>query len=272
MDENSLKKLLAGIPVPEIRYFSTIGSTNDEAIKWALNGAPDGSMVIADFQASGRGRMGRKWITQPGSSLAFSLVLHPSPRELKNFSLLSLLAGIALCQVMKNEYGLESMIKWPNDVLISSRKVCGILVESNWLGDQVQGVIIGIGINVLQGSVPSDENLLFPATSIEAEIGYSIEREKILASFMREFFNWRPQLGSKEFLSTYEKNLAFMHQQVVIVQPEQAPIQGSILGISSKGDLRLDAGNKEILLIKAGDVHVRPINPDQSPLQEENNV
>jgi BirA family biotin operon repressor/biotin-[acetyl-CoA-carboxylase] ligase len=272
MDETSLKKSLAGIPVSEIRYFPIIGSTNDEAIRWASEGAPDASMVIADYQTSGRGRMGRKWTTQPGSSLAFSMILHPSPRELDSITLFSPLAAIALCQVMTSEYKLESSVKWPNDVLINSRKVCGILVESNWLGDQVQGVIIGTGINILQGSVPSDENLLYPATSIEEEFHYPVEREKILSSFMNQFFYWRPQLGSKLFLDFYKEKLAFINQRVSIIQPGQENTHGIVLGISSSGDLLLKTGDEKVKHIKAGDLHLRPVPPDNSPLREETHV
>jgi len=272
MDETSLKQSLAGIPVPEIRYFSTISSTNDEAIRWAAEGALDASMVIADYQDSGRGRLGRKWITQPGTSLTFSLILHPSQKELENFSLFSLLAAIALCQVVSTEYGLESSIKWPNDVLIGIRKVCGILVESSWLGNQVQGVVIGTGINILQGSVPSSESLLYPATSIEGELGFPVERENILGSFMKAFFSWRPQLGSKEFINFYENRLAFKNKEVTIVQPGQESILGFVLGISPNGDLRLKTGEEKITYIKAGDVHLRPVSGDNTPLREENHV
>ena len=138
MDVNSLTSLLSELPVPQIRYFETIGSTNDEALAWIQAGSQDGCLVIADQQTQGRGRLNRRWITHPGAALAFSLILQPTAGEIDRLEFFSPLGALAICQAMEELYGLNPQIKWPNDVLLQGRKIAGILVETAWLGDRLQ--------------------------------------------------------------------------------------------------------------------------------------
>ncbi|MEN4100610.1 MAG: biotin--[acetyl-CoA-carboxylase] ligase, partial [Anaerolineaceae bacterium] len=118
---------LAGLPVSELRYFDSIGSTNDEALRWAEQGAPDAALVVADTQTAGRGRMDRRWVTRPGVALAFSLALRPTPVEASALGLFSPLGALAVAAALRENYGLLAEVKWPNDVLLERRKCCGIL-------------------------------------------------------------------------------------------------------------------------------------------------
>src|SRR5688572_12632522 len=132
MDEKTLRKTLSDLPLREFRYFAQTGSTNDVALAWASDGAPDLALIYADEQTTGRGRMGRKWFTPPGAALACSLILRPKGRESENIGLFSGLGALALVRALK-KHGLSAQIKWPNDVLINGRKTAGILVETVWM-------------------------------------------------------------------------------------------------------------------------------------------
>src|SRR5512147_2453471 len=162
MNQIELKKALLKLPLGDVRYFDSIGSTNNEALAWAAGGARDMSLVIADEQTAGRGRLDRKWYTPKGTALAFSIVLRPTANERPHLPRLVGLAALAVAVSLRKQ-GLDARIKWPNDVLIQNHKVCGILIESVWSGEDVDCVVIGIGINILEGSVPPEERLQFPA-------------------------------------------------------------------------------------------------------------
>ena len=138
MDEKQLRKSLADLPLGGIRFFKQTGSTNDVALAWATEGAADLSLVVADEQTSGRGRLGRRWLTPPGTALALSLILHPKPTEYNYFSLFSGLGSLALTQIL-SERGLPAQVKWPNDVLIADRKTAGILVEAESIRTSLRG-------------------------------------------------------------------------------------------------------------------------------------
>ena len=162
MNEGRLRKALSSVPIGELRYFDSIGSTNDEALTWASQGATDLSMVIADEQTAGRGRSRRKWFTPPGSALAFSLILRPSKVELVFPTRITGLGALALTDALL-PIGLAPKIKWPNDILIKGRKVAGILVESVWSGDVLLASILGMGVNVLKASTPPKDGIGFPS-------------------------------------------------------------------------------------------------------------
>src|ERR1044071_5566375 len=161
MNQDELKKALSKLPLSDVKYFDSIGSTNNEALAWATNDAKDLALVIADEQTAGRGRLDRKWFTPRGTALAFSLILRPTAEEKPYLTRMVGLAALAVADALRTR-GLVAQIKWPNDVLLNGHKVTGILVESVWSGEEVDCLVIGIGINVLQSAVPSAELLQFP--------------------------------------------------------------------------------------------------------------
>jgi BirA family biotin operon repressor/biotin-[acetyl-CoA-carboxylase] ligase len=177
MDERTLRKTLSDILLGGLRTFEQIGSTNDVALAWAADGAPDLALVCAEEQTSGRGRGDRRWFTSPGTALAFSLVLRPLTCEEQSVPLFSGLGAVAVCEALEMR-GLHPEIKWPNDVLLNRRKVCGVLVEAVWMGDKVDCIVLGIGVNVKPEAIPPSDQLNFPATSIEAEMEKSVRSEE----------------------------------------------------------------------------------------------
>lgn len=260
MNLDELYSALQDLPIAEIRYFDVIGSTNDAALEWSTQQATDNLLVVADAQTAGRGRMNRKWMTYPGSSLAFSLVLHPTPKELEHFTLFSPLGALSIWSALSKYYNLTAEIKWPNDILINRKKTAGILVEARWKSDHLESVVLGIGINIAPESVPLTTENLFPATCIEAENQCPIDRIELLHSILVELFAWRPLIGSKLFLETWNNHLAFSGEWVRIDQPMGQPIIGQITGINSEGKLTLKTQTEEIKSVAVGDVHLRPSN------------
>jgi BirA family transcriptional regulator, biotin operon repressor / biotin---[acetyl-CoA-carboxylase] ligase len=252
MNIQSFKKL----PIGAIRYFDTIGSTNDEALAWAAQGAPNLSIVIADEQTAGRGRLDRKWFTPPRSAIACSVILHP--RDSANLSRTVGLAALSIADAC-SRLGLTPQIKWPNDILLNGKKTAGILIESAWTGDTVTALVIGMGINVLKESVPPAEDLKFPATSIETELGHVPDREDFLRTVLTSMVKRLPQMGTDDFIASWETQLAYKNQIVQILQAGDEMVQGRLLGLQTDGGLRLQGEHDSQLTIHFGDVSLRPL-------------
>ena len=158
-----------------LAWYEEVGSTNDIAMAAATSGAPEGCVVAADAQSSGRGRFGRSWASSPGAGLYVSVVLHPRRDAL---SLVTIAAGVALAEGIEAATGLRAGVKWPNDVYVGVRKLAGILAEA---GSSAAGehVIVGFGINLQPAALPAD--VASRATSIEGELGRSVDRGLVLA-------------------------------------------------------------------------------------------
>jgi BirA family transcriptional regulator, biotin operon repressor / biotin---[acetyl-CoA-carboxylase] ligase len=262
MNTITVTKSLAGLPIPELRYYNSINSTNNEALQWAEKGAPDGALVLADAQTAGRGRMDRRWVTHPGAALAFSLILRPTPAEAEALGLFSPLGALAVAAALAEGYDLPSQVKWPNDVLLNRRKVCGILVEAVWLGSQAQNVVIGIGVNVAPEAVPPDDQVIFPATSVEDALGKKVVRLDLLREVLEQLFAWRSRLGTPAFMQTWEDYLAFKEEWVEVQPPGKPGVAGKLVGLAPTGDLRLLSPAGEVITASAGDLRLRPNNDD----------
>jgi BirA family biotin operon repressor/biotin-[acetyl-CoA-carboxylase] ligase len=258
MNEHSLKKILSKLNIGDLRYFDSIGSTNDEALAWAAAGARDLSIVIADEQTQGRGRLNRKWFTPKGTALAFSLILRPTAHLRPHLSRTVGLAALSIAESCSG-LGLAPRIKWPNDILLSGKKTAGILIETVWTGHDVDSLVIGMGINVHKASVPPAELLQFPATSIEDELGKEAPaREEILFSILNAFIRWRERMTTDELIHAWEELLAFRGEQIQVQSGGETPITGELLGLESDGNLRLRDTHDKSVIIRFGDVSLRP--------------
>ena len=256
MNLASLKIALSKTTMGDLRFYERVGSTNDIALQWAQEkGVRDFSLVVANEQKAGRGRSGRHWETPPDCALAFSLLLLPKSDEAKNISRFTGLAALGVTSALEKQFSLHPKIKWPNDILLSGKKLAGILVETSWLGDQLQGIVIGIGINIYRAAVPPADRLQFPATSLEDEVGALIAREKILHDILDAIQEGRPGLGRAETVAAWTERLAFRSEQVEIRGGTGQVIRGRLLGINQDGSLRLDTHPS----IRFGDVHLRPM-------------
>jgi BirA family biotin operon repressor/biotin-[acetyl-CoA-carboxylase] ligase len=272
MDQPKLEAALADLPLGEIRYYDRIGSTNTAAAQWANAGAPDLSLVVADEQTAGRGRLDRSWFTPPGAALAFSLLTHlqaglasTTPPE-ASLPLLTALGAVAVSSALRQEYGLAAEIKWPNDVLLNRRKVAGVLAEIQWQGDRPINAVIGIGINVAPKSIPQETDLLYPATCVEALLGRSVDRWDLLHAVLKELLTWRSRLSSKEFLQTWDGHLAFKGQRIRVGVHDAARstlYEGIVDGLNPDGSLILRTRSGKITTVQSGELYLRPV--DKTP-------
>ncbi len=253
-----LEQALKGTPVSAFRFFPSIGSTNAEALAWASEGAADFSVVFAEEQTQGRGRFNRRWHTLPGTALAVSIILRPTPAETANLVLFSPLCGLAVADAVQQQTGLQPEVKWPNDVLVNRKKVCGILVESSWTGGQAGAVVLGIGLNTNRGSIPPPDDQRFPASSLEEELGAPIDRLQTLKLLLNALHAWRPRLGTPEFFHAWQQKLAFVGETVRIEHSEKSSIIGIEKGINAHGHLVLVTDSGKEVSFEIGDVHLRP--------------
>jgi BirA family biotin operon repressor/biotin-[acetyl-CoA-carboxylase] ligase len=268
MELFQLEQTLAGLPLGPLYYYQQTGSTNTQAARWAEAGAPDLTLVVADEQTAGRGRQGRRWLTPPGAALAFSLVLLPKAGTF-NLTHLTALGALAVVEALRDLCQLEAEIKWPNDVLLERRKVGGVLVEASWQGECLINAILGIGVNVARAAVPEGTELIYPATCVEANLGRTVDRQELLRAVLSHLLDWRPRLGSAEFLHAWEERLAFRNEWVRVLPGTsltQAPDfeEGQILGLEADGALRLCNRAGWTLIFRTGEVSLRPVEAPEA--------
>ncbi|TLU88536.1 MAG: biotin--[acetyl-CoA-carboxylase] ligase [Chlorobium sp.] len=243
------------------KYFSyhpEASSTNTLAKGLAQEGAPEGSLVVADSQSGGRGRMGRSWYSPPGVNLYFSFVLRPAVPSLR-VPQLTLLVAAAIHRALGSHVpGIQPKVKWPNDILIGGRKVCGVLCEMQSEPDLTHFVIVGVGINVNQ-SVFSPE-LRHLATSLANESGSSVSRAHLLADVLNHFeplFDEWLGTADLSFIVPYLEEHSFLLSRDVTVEQFRQSIRGTVNGIAPGGELKLVGADGRSILVSSGEAHLR---------------
>ena len=257
MTQESLSKALEGLPVGEICFFERVGSTNDCAFERAAAGAPDMSVITAFEQEKGRGRMQRQWVTVPGTSVPVTVIIRPDETEMGFLNLFSPLTGLAVREALRLGFGIRSLIKWPNDILLNRKKICGILCETQWEGPDLRALILGFGTNLLHGSAPDIADINYPASSVEDETGIIIRPAEWIRCFLEQLIRLRPLLGSPEFFALWESCLAYKDEQAVIVRPDGTSKTCTVRGIDHEGNLVTENadGSRESHL--AGEISLR---------------
>lgn len=225
-----------------LRSYASIDSTNTAAMRWANEDAPEGSVVVADYQTAGRGRQGRTWQAEAGQNLMFSMVLRP-PLPPPRLSLITLAASVAMAETVETfTTPLTNTIKWPNDVLLEGYKCCGMLLESTLGGPNQATVILGIGLNVNQSAFPSE--LAERATSLLLQTGRRTPRAALLADVLGRLEHYYDALGDDDGIAVRRAYTARLHglghPATLQLTRRAQPITGVILGISNTGALRLD--------------------------------
>ena len=240
---------------PKILRFESLPSTNTELARLASEGAEEGLSIVADEQTAGRGRLQRAWSSPKGAGLYFSILLRPAmPPD--HWPLITFMAVLAVGDALSEAAGVETDIKWPNDLLSGERKICGILAESI---DTPSGraVIVGIGINLTQAAFPVE--LADVATSVSQASGREAEREAIIAALLRALSRWYSLLnepsGREKIVATWSSRSSYAKGKLVRVSNGDEVWQGTTCGVEPDGALRLETSNGEMKLIRAGDVH-----------------
>lgn len=254
--ESILKKITTKWAGKTVHFAPETDSTNEWAKRLSQDGAPHGTLAVAEFQSAGKGRLGRSWQAPVGSSVMMSLLLKPE-FEPQYASMLTVVMGLSVAQAVKN-LKTEASIKWPNDVVVSRKKICGILTEMRLDGMKIRDVVIGVGINVNLREVP--EELKDKATSLYLETGKKYDRVQVLSLVMDKF-----EKNYEKFIQTcdlsglideYNELLANRNQPVRILD-KLNPWEGTALGINEQGELLVRDEKGEIRIVRAGEVSVR---------------
>jgi len=252
-----IEAALRDLPLGGLRYYASTTSTNNLALSWAAEGAPDLALVVADEQTAGRGRFDRRWYTPAGSALAISLVIRPNLQEAQFIARFTALGALSVCEALRS-MGLRSEVKWPNDVLVDRRKVCGILAETVWFGEHVEAVVVGIGVNVSAASIPDPARLNFTAASLETESGTHPGRLPLLHSILEQALAWRLRLCERVFIREWEARLAFLEEMVVVQDDQGNAHTGRLKGLGMDGSLRLALTSGGVATFQGGEVQLRP--------------
>lgn len=243
----------------EVLYFDTIDSTNTKAQELAEKGYPSGTLVVADKQESGKGRRGRSWVSPSGTGIFMTLMIKPDINP-NNASMLTLVAALAVAKAITSVTGEEAMIKWPNDIVVNSKKVCGILTEMNAQFDYINHIVVGIGINVHNESFPEEISQMASSLMIEAG-GKRFHRAQIIAETMSYFEQYYDTFLKTQDLSAlvreYDELLVNRNKSVRVLDPKE-PFDGKAMGITHKGELIVDTWESR-KLVSSGEVSVRGI-------------
>ncbi|MEC0089727.1 biotin--[acetyl-CoA-carboxylase] ligase [Paenibacillus macquariensis] len=252
---NALNTVVMG---SDLEIIKTTVSTQEEARQRAELGAPEGTVIIAEEQTGGKGRLGRKWFSPYGKGIWMSLVLRPQ-QSLEYTSQLTLLSGVAVCRAIRKTTGLDVGIKWPNDILMNQRKVCGILLESTVEDKVVRYCIAGIGISVNVDSAEYPEDLRDIATSLKAESGGIVDRTLLIAAVLEEFetlYQLYAQEGFLPIASLWEALSVTINHEVVF-NTTQGLREGLAVGLDPSGALLVDTGMGNIVPVISGDVKLK---------------
>ena len=243
----------------EIHYYDVTDSTNTRAKSLGEGDAPHGTLVVADMQESGKGRRGRSFISPAGTGIFMTLLLKPEVQP-QNASMLTLVAAMAVVKGMERSVGITPQIKWPNDIILHGKKVCGILTEMSAQFDYVNYIVVGVGINV--HNVKFEEDIENKATSILLETGKRIHRAKLIEAVWEEFEHYYALYLETEDLSKIEKEynsyLVNYNQKVRVLDPK-GEYDGKAMGITKRGELIVDTWEAR-RLVSAGEVSVRGVH------------
>ena len=243
----------------ELLFYKETGSTNDELRSRASRGAAEGMVAVADVQKSGKGRRGRVWTTPPGVNIAMSYLLRPAMSPDKA-PVLTLVMALASHEGIRRVTGLDTGIKWPNDIVSGGRKIVGILTEMTAEPDYIHEVIIGTGINVNEKSFP--EELEKTATSLYMEGGREYSRSALVAAITEEFEKYYEDFmkaGSFGILmEEYNRCCVNTDNRVKVLDPK-GEYEGTALGVNEEGDLLVKRDMGGVERVYAGEVSVRGV-------------
>ncbi len=250
----------------KIYYFKSIDSTNNYAKKVAQEGCVDGTVIVADAQTSGRGRMGRSWDSKEGCGIWMSVVLRPSisPQDVQ---IITLAASIAVVEALKHVTGIDAGIKWPNDVIIGGKKVCGILTEMSTEMDRVNYVVLGIGLNISQKNDDFPKELRSRAISLKAYMEEnnmsvpSIRRSDIIKHILLELEKHYDSMTSgntEEIIKMWRENSVTLGRKVKIIY-KNAEYEGIARDVTDEGKLVVYCNDGITREISSGEVSVRGI-------------
>jgi len=252
LEINKLRKLLSD---RKVIFLTSIDSTNTHATKLAENDSPHGTLIIADSQTKGRGRLGRDWFSPPKKNIYMSIILRPEIKA-EEATLLTIMAGVASARALRNTTGLEVKLKWPNDIVVIEKKLGGILIETKTNHDRLLFAVIGIGINVNMAAEDFPSGLRSFSTSVKIDLGKSIPRHPIIAEIFKETEQWYKVMlrGDRNTLLDEWRKLSSTLGRDVKITIGKMAFKGIAEDIDNKGMLILRLLSGGIKKISTGDV------------------
>lgn len=244
----------------KIIHHESVGSTNDEARALAAAGAPEGTVVVAEEQTGGKGRLGRRWESPRGTGVWLSVILRP-PLPPAEVSPLTLVAAVAVAEAIERATGLRPGIKWPNDVLVNGRKVCGILTELSAEVERINHVILGIGINVNLASADLPEEVRGSASSLAAEAGAPVSRARLAGELLSRLDYWYRVFLRQGFDPAREvwKRYSITLGRPVTASSRTQRIEGIAVDVEGDGALLIEMADGSRQRVLAGEVTLRAI-------------
>lgn len=254
---NDFERIQKMLPGYHIIWFDETDSTNLQAKAYARQGGGHKTLFAADCQSSAKGRRGRSWEAPAGCNIYMSLLLRP---EISTAAapMLTLVMAVSVAEAIQKMTNAEPRIKWPNDIVLNKKKLCGILTEMNVADGKIQDVVIGVGVNVNQTHFA--EELAEKATSIKIETGHSTDRMELIRNILEAFENYYEIFQKTEDLSgildQYHHLLVNKNCEVKVHDPQGA-YHAYALGINEKGELLVRMEDETVKQIYAGEVSVR---------------
>lgn len=245
----------------EIIYLDSVDSTNNYGKELASRGFNDGILIVAEEQTKGRGRLGREWISQKGKGIWMTIMLKPDIKP-DMASQVTLIAALSVLRGIKNVADIDVMIKWPNDLVINGKKVCGILTELGAEIDIINYLCVGIGINVNSEEDDFNKIGLSTATSLKVAVGKTIDRKRLIVEILESFENPYKQFlqkGSIDYmLEEYKKHLVNLGKEVKIILKNDE-VKGIAEDVNGKGHLMVRLDNGHLMEVSSGEVSVRGV-------------
>ncbi|MCM1024951.1 MAG: biotin--[acetyl-CoA-carboxylase] ligase [Roseburia sp.] len=242
-----------------VLFFDSLNSTNLRAKQEAENGAAQGTVVVADMQTAGRGRRGRSWSSPPGTNVYFTLILKPK-YEPDKASMVTLVMALAVAAGIRQTCGAQALIKWPNDIVIDGKKVCGILTEMSVERDYIHYVVSGVGINVGRQEFPPE--IAATAVCLEEVCGEKVSRAALIVNVMRYFEEYYEKFCERTDLSgvleDYNRLLINRDREICVLDPK-GNYRGISKGINSVGELLVELEDGSTVNVYAGEVSVRGV-------------
>jgi len=237
-------------------YFRQLTSTNEIAKGLARRGLREGAIIVAETQTSGKGRLGREW-TSPEGGLWLSVMLRPNVQS-RHAAKLTLLASVAVAKTISKLYGLRAEVKWPNDVLLDQKKVCGILTEGEIQGHNIDFAVLGVGINANISLKALPEHLRHSATTLKYQLKKEISRETLLCELLKETEFYYDLFGKGEFeaiLSDWRRLASFLGSIVEITGGEET-VRGLATDIDENGALVIRLEDQTVQRVTSGDMRI----------------
>lgn len=256
IDLKEIKKHLSTTIIgSKILSFDSIDSTNTYAKNLCAEETQDGIVIISEEQTEGRGRFNRKWQSEKGKNLTFSIILQPTT-QLENIGLLPICTGGAIAKAIERHINLKTECKWPNDILIAGKKVCGILIESFLSNNFMNRFVLGIGINVNQ-EIFSNE-IIHTATSLKLSNGKTVDRIQLLADVLKSLDEMYINIQNRNFdipLNEWLSRSSMFGKEITVHQGDKV-LRGRAVRLDNDGSLVLNCEGKEVKVF-SGDVTIR---------------